>query len=271
MTQDVWLATHPYLRSIAEFEELVKRAADSVPMARARMPNWDDYSRDFDAGVPLLESSSYPFDVEPAGRMVLLLIKNLAFLPLPRNLADKVRELGQELCQASEGPRSAMGWIESDRAPASAHSGLLRYFGCVMLARYIRPVVEGFRTWRREERWLRSYCPACGSPPAMAQLIGVDPGRLRYLWCGGCGTRWRYRRTGCPFCQIADDHKLAALAIEGEGGLRIDYCESCGGYLKTYDGVGNESLLLADWSSLHLDVLACSRGLRRLAASLYDL
>ena len=56
----------------------------------------------------------------------------------------------------------------------------------------------------------------------------------------------------------------------GEGGLRIDHCESCGGYLKTYDGQGNETLLLSDWSSLHLDLIAHDRGLKRLAASLYE-
>ena len=56
----------------------------------------------------------------------------------------------------------------------------------------------------------------------------------------------------------------------GERGLRIDHCESCGGYLKTYDGQGNESLLLSDWSSLHLDLIAHDRGLKRLAASLYE-
>jgi FdhE protein len=105
----------------------------------------------------------------------------------------------------------------------------------------------------------------------MAQLVGIDPGRLRLLCCGRCASRWRYRRTGCPFCQSQDDHCLAVLTIEGEGGLRIDYCEACLGYLKTYNGQGSEGLLLADWTSLHLDLLARDRGLKRLAASLYDL
>ncbi len=79
------------------------------------------------------------------------------------------------------------------------------------------------------------------------------------------------RRTGCPFCDVQDEHRLAVVAVEGEGGLRIDYCETCGGYLKTYDGEGSEGVLLADWTSLHLDVIARDRGLKRLAASLYDL
>jgi FdhE protein len=61
------------------------------------------------------------------------------------------------------------------------------------------------------------------------------------------------------------------VTVEGEGGLRIDYCESCRGYLKTYDGEGNEAVMLVDWTSIHLDVIARDRGLKRLAASLYEL
>ena len=130
---------------------------------------------------------------------------------------------------------------------------------------------SAFDAWRDEEQWLRRYCPMCGSLPAMAQLVGVDPGRWRLLSCGCCSTRWRYRRIGCPFCESADDHQLSALAIEGEKYLRIDYCQFCRAYLKTYDGEGDETLFLADWTSLHLDVIARDRGLKRLASSLYEL
>jgi FdhE protein len=104
----------------------------------------------------------------------------------------------------------------------------------------------------------------------MAQLVGVDPGRRRMLVCGSCETAWRYTRTRCPFCE-ADSQRLTGVAIEGEGGLRLDYCETCRGYLKTYAGQGDEDVLLADWTSLHLDALARERGLERVAASLYDL
>jgi FdhE protein len=103
----------------------------------------------------------------------------------------------------------------------------------------------------------------------MAQLVGADPGRMRLLSCGCCGTRWQFKRTGCPFCE-SDSQRLASVTIEKEPGLRIDHCESCGGYLKTYDGEGNETLLLSDWSSFHLDLIAHDRGLKKLATSLYE-
>ena len=38
----------------------------------------------------------------------------------------------------------------------------------------------------------------------------------------------------------------------------------------TYDGQGHEALMLSDWSSPHLDLIAHDRGLKQLAASLYE-
>lgn len=271
MTRDAWLTTHPYLRSVAEMQESVERAADILPAPEIDLPNWDNYSADFLAGVPLLYSPCYKLDIQAAARMIESLTKALASERLPGNFAVEIRALSSELSQYSSDPRQAIMWLLGKGTIAPDRCGLLRFLGWTALRRYLQPLLEAFRNWRPEERWLRSYCPTCGSPPAMAQLIGVDPGRLRYFSCGYCGTCWRYRRTGCPFCKIEDDHRLASMAIEGEGGLRIDYCQSCGSYLKTYDGVGNETVLLADWTSLHLDVLARDRGWRRLATSLYEI
>jgi FdhE protein len=166
--------------------------------------------------------------------------------------------------------RRVVGWLLGDGELTPSRPGLLRYLGWSAMTRYLQPVRESFERWRDEDRWLRNYCPICGAPPAMAQLVGVDPARKRLLCCGRCRTRWRFSRTACPFCE-SDVQKLAVVAVEGEGGLRIDYCEACRGYLKTYAGEGDEKLLLADWTSLHLDFVARDRGLERRATSLYEL
>jgi FdhE protein len=105
----------------------------------------------------------------------------------------------------------------------------------------------------------------------MAQLRRTGKGRERYLSCGCCGTRWNYQRTGCPFCGNPDQDKLEILELEEEKDFRIDVCHSCNGYLKTYTREGDEDLLLADWSTLHLDVLARQQGLQRRSNSLYEL
>jgi FdhE protein len=273
MTQDVWLARHPYLRSVADFRAQVAAAAASVPSGSAHVPNWDDYVGDYQAGIPLLQSSHVAIDFEPVEAILRLLVEALTSEPLPEKLAAECRDLNSQLRGEMSAPRRAVAWLldNDNEGFRPSHPGLVRYLGWTAISLYLLPLVNAFSIWREEEHWLCEYCPTCGSPPAMGQLVGFDPGRLRLLSCGCCSTRWRYRRIGCPFCENGDDHRLAALTIEGESNLRIDYCDSCHAYLKTYVGEGSEKLLLADWSSLHLDIIARDRGLKRLANSLYEL
>ena len=251
MTRDAWLTRHPYLKPAADLAAVVDAAAARLAAPIAE-PDWPQYLDDFHAGVPLLESDRAAVAIADRSRAVLSMLDGLLATPLPAALSDRCRALRADVTSPGE-------------------RGLYRYLLWSVLARDLRPVVAGFSRWRDEERWLRNYCPTCGEAPAMAQLAGKDPGRLRLMSCGCCGTRWRYRRTGCPFCERTDDHRLSVVGVEGEGGLRIDFCESCHGYLKTYDGEGSEDLFLADWTSMHLDVVARDRGLKRLAASLYEI
>jgi FdhE protein len=271
MTPDLWLEAHSYLRPLADLLAQVDRAAAGIDVLDARIPDWEDYRADFLAGVPLLPSTAAAVDLEPGGRMTRALLERLASGTSSGSLAAETRALDTELWREPQVSRRIADFLLGDEKVTPPFPGLLRYLAWTATARFLRPMVNAFDGWRDEERWLRRYCPTCGSMPAMAQLVGVDPGRRRLLSCGCCGTRWRYRRIGCPFCESADDHRLSALAIEGEKRLRIDYCRFCRAYLKTYDGEGSETFFLADWTSLHLDVIARDRGLKRMANSLYEL
>ena len=235
MVLEPWLETHAYLRPVAGLAAAVDRAAAGMDLVHAGVPDWQDYTTDFLGGVPLLSSDAVAIDLQPCA--------SIAEALLARLLED--------------------GTVE-EPSP-----GLMRYLEWTVTARYLGPLVHAFAEWRDEDKWLRRYCPTCGSGPAMAQLVGADPGRKRFLCCGCCGTRWQFKRTSCPFCDTRSD-RLESVIVEGESGLRIDHCGACGGYIKTYDGQGEEALLLADWSSLHLDLIAHDRGLKRMAASLYE-
>ena len=269
MTTERWLEAHAYLRPVADLCAQVDRAAAGIDVLDARIPDFEDYRPDFLAGVPLLSSADGAVDLEPGGRMAAALLERLARQtssgPSRRRPARSRRNWGA----TRQAPRRIVDFLLRDETLTPAFPGLLRYLGWTAMTRFLRPVLKAFEGWRDEERWLRRYCPTCGSLPAMAQLVGVDAGRARLLSCGCCGTRWQFKRTGCPFCDT-DNQRIASVTIEEEPGLRIDHCESCSGYLKTYVGQGEESLLLSDWSSLHLDLIAHDRGLKRLASSLYE-
>ena len=269
MISDPWLEAHAYLRPLADLSAAVDRAAAGIDVLDVRIPDWEDYRTDFLGGVTLLTSADAAVDLEPGGRMAAALLERLASGTAPGTLAAQARALTTELRRKPQVSHQIADFLLGDETLTLPSPGLLRYVGWTAMARFLRPVVHAFAGWRDDERWLRRYCPTCGSLPAMAQLVGVDPGRKRLLSCGCCGTRWQFKRTGCPFCET-DSQRLSSVAIEAEPGLRIDHCESCCGYLKTYVGEGNETLLLSDWSSLHLDLIAHDRGLKRLAASLYE-
>jgi FdhE protein len=269
MTPDSWLEAHEYLRPVAELSAEVDRAAAAIEIREAPVPDWDDYRADFLAGVTLLQSADAALDLEPGGRAAAELIERLASTRSSGWLARETRALHAELRREPHAGRRIVDLLLRDESALTLCPGLARYLGWTAMRRFLGPVVLAFSNWRDDETWRRRYCPTCGSLPAMAQLAGEEQARQRFLSCGCCGTRWRFTRTCCPFCE-RDSQRLESVIVEGESGLRIDHCASCGGYIKTYDGLGHERLLLSDWSSLHLDVLAADRGLKRLAASLYE-
>lgn len=270
MTLENWLSKHPYLRPVAAFHAQVAEAVNSIPAAHARIPDWQEYSEEYKRGVPVLAISPELIDSEQVERSVGLLLEKLASMRLP----EEIHQQSLALCAEFHGDPSASermtAWLLGHDDFALSHPGLFRYLGWTMLASYLRPLIAAFENWRDEEAWLHPYCPICGSGPSMAQLAGTEPARRRMLVCGSCGTRWRFSRMGCPFCEKTDDQGLSVLSVQGEKQFRIDYCDACHGYLKTYAGEGNESVLLTDWTSLHLDLLAKDRGLKRLAESRYD-
>jgi FdhE protein len=271
VNQEAWLANHPYLQPAAEFFREIERTAVKANVGTIRVPTFDEYLVDYLQGIPLLKSSRVCLDFSSTERTLVLLIEDLNARAPHDKFRKEIRELHAHLKAEPHAAAVAVTSLLRDGPSLTDHPGLLRYLAWTCLARSLSPVIHAFGKWRQEENWLRGYCPTCGAGPAMAQLVGTDPGRLRLLSCGCCTTRWRFQRTACPFCDAGDDHKIAALAIEGEKNLRIDYCESCRAYIKTYIGAGDERLLLADWTSLHLDLIASYRGLVQRTGSLYAL
>jgi FdhE protein len=267
-----WLATHPYLATIARFQGIVDEAAGQGPSARVEVPSWERYAGDQAAGVPLLASRSAGMDFSAAAAEALGdLTRRVAEAAPPGRMADACREIREALAGPEERVR-AIEWIAGGpEDPPWVHPGLLRFLAWTAARRVLAPVVEGSGRWSDEGRWGRGYCPTCGALPLSAQLAPAETVRPRFLACGCCRTRWQFRRIGCPFCGTEAQDRLGILQVEGEEGLRIDVCNECRGYLKTYTDEGDEALFLADWPTLHLDVLAVRRGFERVGASLYEL
>jgi FdhE protein len=162
--------------------------------------------------------------------------------------------------------------IEADNcAAATVPSGTIRFLVWRCIERVVRPWRKDLEEWLVSSNWAKMTCPFCGSHPAMAQLVNTSNGRQKYLSCGCCRTRWKYMRLSCPFCGTHEQDCLDILETENNEDLRIDICRQCSSYIKTYTNEGYEDLMLSDWSSLHLDVLASEKRLKRGAQSLYEI
>lgn len=272
-----WIETHPYLLPIARVQEIVARAA-ALPSGAAQpvaQPPPAAYAEEHARGVPLLRSESVTFDLAPAVEALDRVVSALAeATDIAHELRAEARVLREQLAADPTAGSEALRWLiagaPEEGAPAQA--GLLRFLGWSALRAALSPQLAAYDAWRGAgEAWRHGHCPGCGAQPAVARLSPGEVMRQRSLICACCGSEWRFRRIGCPHCGNDVSDRLNVLELEGDDPLRIDACEECKGYVKTYAGEDPRSPALADWTTLHLDLLAQERGYTRLGASLVDL
>ena len=134
-----------------------------------------------------------------------------------------------------------------------------------VLALTLRPFLERCAEAVRQRAdfsaWHLASCPLCGGEPELAAL---DPHGDRFLICGRCTTEWRFERGVCPFCRN-DDRGLLPSFASRDGLYRLDACDVCRRYLKTFDArAGHRHVLLAvdSIATLPLDAAAMQRGYR---------
>lgn len=272
--RQAWLAAHPFLEPLARFQAAVEEAALHAAAPEVGAPRWDAWAGDRAAGVPLLRcAAAVPGLAAAAAEVLGAMPARLSALALPGDLGDGCRELREAFERSPAEAARAIAWIleGSPDREAPPRAGLVRYLAWTALRRVLGAAVAGDGGWCGEDRWNRSSCPACGAVPASAHVVPGEAGRPRFLACALCGTRWRWRRIGCAACGNERSDRISLFHVEGAETLRLDACGECNGYLKTYTGEGDEELFLADWPTLHLDVVARARGFRRAGASLYEL
>jgi FdhE protein len=267
-----WIDAHPYLAPLRDLGRSVDEALSGARMPALPPVQWDAYAPDHRAGVPLLESPGAALDVRGPGAVFLAHgAERMAKGRVPEKLGREAAELAAWLGTSPEQGVGAIDWLLAGGDAPVENAGLLRFLGWSALQRLLAPVRREYDAWRDRALWSHGTCPTCGADPIMGQLAGAEDQRVRRLACGQCATLWAFRRLACPFCGNEAAEKLEVLEIEEERLLRLDVCHACKGYVKTYTGEGEERLLLADWSTLHLDILAKDRGLERKGASLYEL
>jgi FdhE protein len=110
--------------------------------------------------------------------------------------------------------------------------------------------------------WNHGYCPACGSWPAVAEVVAGH----RTLRCSFCAAAWELTTYACIYCREGGEKFVTAAPDEERKDRRVELCSACGGYLKTVD-VPELSpfplLSISDIETTDLDVAAMEHGYAR--------
>jgi FdhE protein len=112
------------------------------------------------------------------------------------------------------------------------------------------------------DTWDHGYCPACGSWPAVAEVVGGH----RTLRCSFCAAAWELTSYACIYCGESGEAFVTAAPDEERKDRRVEVCSSCGGYLKTIDLAELSPfplLSISDIETTDLDVAAMEHGYAR--------
>jgi FdhE protein len=113
-------------------------------------------------------------------------------------------------------------------------------------------------------------CPFCGAKPVAGILRGEGDGAKRSLICSLCATEWPFRRVVCPNCGEEDKEKLPVYIAEQTDYVRLDACDSCGGYLKSVDLTrnGHAVPLVDELATVALSIWADEHGYSKVEPNL---
>jgi len=111
-------------------------------------------------------------------------------------------------------------------------------------------------------RWGNGYCPACGSWPAVAEVVGGH----RTMRCSFCAAAWELKTYACIYCRNESETFITAAPDLERKDRRIEACQACGSYLKTLDLAELSPfplLAISDLETMDLDVAAMEHNYSR--------
>jgi FdhE protein len=142
-----------------------------------------------------------------------------------------------------------LAWLVAELAVGPVAHALQRTLFAARSPESAGPLAEALAAWNH------GYCPACGSWPALAEV--VDGHRL--LRCAFCAATWERTIYACVYCDEQGEAFVTAAPDEQRTDRRTELCSSCGAYLKTIDATELSPfplVAIADMETMDLDIAA---------------
>jgi hypothetical protein len=187
---------------------------------------------------------------------------------LASGLPEPLMAAGMALQDGTEEERQGLveAWLEDVAGPEPVLSFWVR----VAAGAVLEAARAAIATPTRDE-WTGAACPACGGL-CQVSVIAEESGEFmggspRSLVCGRCAGWWTFPRALCTWCGEGDPRRLPSFVPDDRKAVRIDGCETCSTYVKTFDlrEAGGIELvpLVDDVATVSLDLWAIDQGLSR--------
>ena len=270
-----WLEKHPFLKDIGEMNLSIIQILEKIETEPLQLPNLDLYKETFGKGIPVLQNEELQKTLcKPVKQVVLAVTKGLSETQIPAALKKNCQSL--HFYAEKNSTDEILGYVlrqETNKIQTFCEKNDLdakfaNFALWLSISHVISQNALPIKLWVEGKDWERNYCPVCGSLPVLAQLKQANDGHQRHLICGSCHSSWTYKRIGCTYCGNEELNRLRLYETDSEPAMRIDVCEDCHTYIKTYIKEGQEAIYLADWTTLHLDLLAEKEGFSKKGSSL---
>jgi FdhE protein len=224
-------------------------------------------------GVPAFAGEPIPLPVPALTPTLLRLCDALA----AGGAGEAAEHIKQAIAGGSMEPGSLMaGSLQRDQAAlrtGAAHRGLSPDLLWLVAELAVSPFVHALQRLlfggalapelqAALGAWPHGYCPACGSWPAVAEVVGGH----RTLRCSFCAAGWELTTYACIYCRESGEPFVTAAPDEARKDRRVELCSACGGYLKAVDipALSPFPLLsISDIETTDLDVAAMEHGYAR--------
>jgi len=224
------------------------------------------------SGVPALAGEPIPLPVPVLAKPLVRLCHALA----DGGASDAARHIGEAIESGGIEPASLLAApLKRDQAAirvGATHRGLAPDLVWLVAELAVSPFVHLLqqRLFAAAQeplagalgQWSRGHCPACGSWPAVAEVVSGH----RTMRCSFCSSAWELAAYGCIYCEEKSSAFVTAAPNEERKDRRVEVCRTCGGYLKTID-IGELSpfplLAISDIETTDLDVAAMEHGYAR--------
>lgn len=180
----------------------------------------------------------------------------------PAKMAEQASRFGD--AGEMEQRQTLLAFLNNDRSRS--------YAPYTFFSRVLFQVQAEFLASRRSlpANYSGTVCPFCGSNPQFAVLRPEGDAGKRHLSCSLCLAEWEFRRIVCPACDEMDHTKLPRYCPDEPVTVRLEACDTCKTYMKSFDMTENGLLVpdVDEMATVALDVWAGEHGYHKIQLNL---